>query len=159
MTENNIDNLIPITLKDLIKSDSIEYLTPYDHEKEIIINGYSNMKETLTFYVEEGIDLKLKFFTNNDYTIIPNQPIGKITYENFDFHEFPPKFHARGVRFKNIEFINQRRAPAGDKGTYFEASESGWKNDYQGQTLEAKTDFEFKDNMIIKSTTTIEYKL
>jgi len=158
-----------VTLKDLVESDRIIYLTPYRSEREYHKKTLSNIGDELVFYIDEKTDLAtpltMKLYSNGiEHTLIPNCPVDTLTYEKEGWTHFlnfsAPLFDLLGIRLPcGYGFNNRRRSPAGKKGLYFKATRSGWKNDEQGEILEARVEYTFEDGVMKKGKSIIKYKV
>jgi hypothetical protein len=159
-------NLIGITLNELAKSDNIIYRTNYDSEKTRYKINFSESETNLIFYVEkktnDKVPLKMQHFSCRGSTLVPNQPVGALTFEQDAFYKSKLFiFHKLGVLIPyTVEFNNIMCYPAVENSPYFE-NESGWKNKEQGKFLEARIDFIFNNEEIHKSRaiTTVRYSL
>lgn len=162
---DNVPSLTPVKLVELVDSDRIVYLIAYEGEDEYYRKQLTEAGNNLTFYVDKetnlALPLRMQLYTNRDLTLIPNQPIGALKYEQDRFMAPFMKFHAMGVELPfGYEFDNRRRFPGGDQGTYFEDSESEWKSDDQGKPLEARVDLKFnKEGRATSAISIVRYQL
>ena len=170
---NNDTNLTPVKLVELVDSDRI--IQP-DDEIERCREKLMKVGYDITFYVDKetnlALPLKMLLFTNRGDTLIPNQPVAALGYEQDGFMASLPQFHALGVELScGYEFNNVRNFPGdppGEETPYFPTSEwleempnyeSGWKSNDQGKPLEARMELKFdSDGRATRAITIVRYE-
>jgi hypothetical protein len=166
---NNDSNLTPVKLVELVDSDRI--IQP-DGEIELCREKLMKVGYDITFYVNKetnlALPLKMLLFTNRGDTLIPNQPVASLGYEQDGFMASLPQFHALGVElscgyeFNNIRNSSDEDEPYFPTSTWLENvpnSPSGWKNNEQGKPLEARIELKFDgDGRATRAITIVRYE-
>jgi hypothetical protein len=159
------EELTDISLKELVESDKIIYLTPYKEEAEFHKQRMGEEGGDLKFYVDKetniAVPLQMRLYTNRDFILVSNQPIMELRYTQSGFMASLLKFNSLDVELPfGYSVRNQKRAPGNGK-EYFPDFDSGWNGCEKATPLEAKIEFIFNPNtpFSINTVSVVKYRL